>query len=505
MELCLAKTGNKEFGESITDIYLTIMLFLFPLFPGFSGYQNITEAKYFFLIITTAAWSVSLIIFCAVRRPSLSSRFSAAHCFAAVFLFVLSLSWWLSPYRSVSFLGSGRFDGLFSDIIYLLIFFGVSLFSRPKLIHLQFFSLSISLCLILSLVQLCGLNPLRLFPGGLTFYDSGLSYSGVFLGTIGNMNIYDAIICLSIPSFLCIYITESRVTFLIPVLLSTPVLLKAGGDGLKVSLILFLLCLFPIVLTSVPRIKRFLRASSYFLFVFGISIIWQPSVSSPFVFHYSVTFVVVLLASLLLYCISRFSWLDHISLTEKQLQRFFIIICLFLILFLFLFLLFSRTGTGTISEIRNMLNGHWEDDYGSSRIRIWRECLSAVKEYPILGSGPGTVALRLDITFSRFVPETGRTLQSFVDNAHNVYLGYLVNCGILGLASYCILLFSVFFQFFRKRKNALLLSSFFAVLTCAAHEFFGLGLCLSEPLFWLMLGILCVKEPLNTEADNCEQ
>jgi O-antigen ligase len=58
---------------------------------------------------------------------------------------------------------------------------------------------------------------------------------------------------------------------------------------------------------------------------------------------------------------------------------------------------------------------------------------------PLLGGGPAR-SPRLDIEFSRYVPRTGATLRSFVDNAHSVYLGALVNTGALGLLATLALL-----------------------------------------------------------------
>ena len=51
------------------------------------------------------------------------------------------------------------------------------------------------------------------------------------------------------------------------------------------------------------------------------------------------------------------------------------------------------------------------DSFGSSRIRIWRAVWAAFRERPWLGTGAGTLSHRIDITFSRFVPETGETLR----------------------------------------------------------------------------------------------
>lgn len=92
------------------------------------------------------------------------------------------------------------------------------------------------------------------------------------------------------------------------------------------------------------------------------------------------------------------------------------------------------------------MQGNIKDSFGSSRILIWRKSLELVPERMLLGGGPGTLSLRLDVNFSRFVEETGQTLSSSVDNAHNDYLGILVNTGLLSLAAYLAAQLTSLFQ-----------------------------------------------------------
>ena len=100
---------------------------------------------------------------------------------------------------------------------------------------------------------------------------------------------------------------------------------------------------------------------------------------------------------------------------------------------------FYGGGSGTLHELSEVLHGHVEDSYGSSRVGIWRECLRLFGESPVTGGGPDTLVLRTDMTFSRYVEETGSTLSTHVDNAHCEILSYLVNLGLLGALPYVAL------------------------------------------------------------------
>ena len=42
--------------RNATDIYVFVMLLVFPLFTGFKGYAAVTVSKYLFFVICTALW-----------------------------------------------------------------------------------------------------------------------------------------------------------------------------------------------------------------------------------------------------------------------------------------------------------------------------------------------------------------------------------------------------------------------------------------------------------------
>jgi len=121
----------------------------------------------------------------------------------------------------------------------------------------------------------------------------------------------------------------------------------------------------------------------------------------------------------------------------------------------------------------------------------------------LLGGGPGTLAQRLDITFSRYVPETGATLRSYVDNAHNIYLGHLVNTGVLGMLAYlAVVLSSAYSALRRSRQNSFYAAFALSVFCAAVHGFFGLGLCLTEPVFFLLLAFCAPCRATSSEEDS---
>ena len=489
--------GGRYSQELATDLYLITILCIFPLFSGFSGYTDVTFSKYVFWMAATAFWLAALLILCFLRRSP--GRLGAEQLAALVFLTVCLCSWLFSPYRRDSFLGAGRYDGLLTIVSYVLCFLGVSRFTHPKPLHAHAFAVGIILCCAVGVLQLFGLDPLRLFPGTMTYYDAGMLYSGTYLGTIGNTNLLDAALCAALPLFFALWVCgdggEAGTLFLFPLLPGCFLLVRAGGSGAMLALAVCALVAAPLLFTDLQKLRRGMRGCAVMLLSCGAALSYAPVYAQRRLsvrFTASPAVFAALAGALLLF---GFSFLRsrRFHPTAKALRRAFLLLDAAAVLGALAAVRFWSGTEGTVYELQNALRGQLSDSFGSSRILIWRNCLALIPERPLLGGGPGTLALRLDVTFSRFVPETGLTLTSFVDNAHNIYLGYLVNCGALGFASYLGLLACAFLGTMRKLKlqRTMIPALALSVVCSAVHGFFGLGLFICEPFFWCILGLLC--------------
>ena len=165
-------------------------------------------------------------------------------------------------------------------------------------------------------------------------------------------------------------------------------------------------------------------------------------------------------------------------------------------------LAWSWPGTdGSLYELSCLLHGHAEDRFGSSRIGIWRRCLRCIAQRPWLGGGPGTAALQLDMTFSRRIAETGVLRTVHVDNAHNVYLGCALDLGLPALGVLLAYLAAAFARWLRGRNQTLRPAFGLGVCACAVQACFGLGLCLTAPVFLILLALTAVPSDRSTEVD----
>lgn len=490
MQNCLPLFRQNRTGqETATDLYLITLLGVFPLFPGFQGYANITFSKFLFFMTATGFWLAALLALHWRERVRLG-RPTAAQWAALGFLAAVALSWLCSPFRGQSLVAAGRYDGALTLAAYVLCFLGVSRCTVPKPCHAAALAAGTGLCCLVGLLQLLGLDLLHLFPGDLSYYDSGVRYSSAYLGTIGNTNILDAVLALALPICAALWICGRGWAWLLPLLPCVPVLLRAGGSGVRLALAASALLGAPLLLTDLPRIRRALRLGAL---VCGLAI---PALAFAPQYADGVLRLGFVFSTPSLLCAVGGAVLILISLIPdggrnpkpRTLRNIILTLSVCALLGALALVWFWPGQEGAVWELRQVLHGQAEDSFGSSRLRIWRECLALAAQRPLLGGGPGTLGLRLDVQFARSVAETGGTLRTYVDNAHNIYLGYLVNCGGLGLAG-ALALNALSLHPALRRGGVWGKALALGLAGALIHACFGLGLCLSEPLSWAALGL----------------
>jgi len=504
---CLSPFFRGDLRQALTSGYIYVMLFAFPLFTGGSGYANITFSKYLFFVIATILWILALIIISLANRAVLK-RPSAVQ--MAVLLFMLSavLSFLFSAFKAQSFIGAGRYDGLLSLLLYTLIFLGVAEFGGAKMPHAYAFAASVSLCCIVGILQIFNLDILRLFPEGITYYDAHTLYTGEFLGTIGNVNILSSLLCLAIPLFFALPVISGArrdFVFFIPLFLAVLTLCVSRVSAGAVACALCAVFGTPLLMTTIPRLRRALCAASVSLFAVAASRFFDAGFSDGAFYamlHFSKMAVLLCIAALCLLVLALLLCIKEFNPSRKNMQVFFSCFCFASLLGALVFVYFYPWSGGTLYELSEILHGNINEKFGSSRIEIWRESLKLFPERPLLGGGPDTLSLRLSMSFSRYVEETGQTLSTFVDNAHNEYLGYLINLGAFGFLSYLAVIFTSLFGWARAKGSSIGLALGFSVLCYAFQSFFSLGLCIVSPIFWLTLGLLSPNKILHILEDS---
>lgn len=484
------------FSHWVTDKYIYIMLLVYPLFVGFRGYTQLTASKFLFFAGLTVLWLAALLIGQLIRREKLNyKKPDFVQSCLLIYLLICCLSALCSPHKASVIIGEGRFDGLLTILLCCLIFFAISNFGQMKSGYIYALALSGFLCCVITIIQLFGANPLGLFPQSYDYYDAGIKYSSEFLGTIGNVDLFSAYMCLLLPLTSVYYIfSEKRPTVLLPVIASAGFCLLASrvSAGL-LSVLCLAIAAAPLLICSSTRLRRGLEVLSVLCLAFCLAAGFHGEKASGEVavsFIFNKAFFTLLILSAF-FAIARLA-LRKTEFKTKTLRILFTSFSVFIVIAGLLTVFFWPHTSGTIYELSQVLHGNIDESFGSSRILIWTQTLKLVPEHLLLGGGPGTLALRLDVSFSRYVAETGNTLSTFVDNAHNEYLGILVNTGLLSLLSYALAQGASLWKAWRHRevlKYSLCLGA--ALLCYWIQSFFGLGLFIVSPLMWLLWGMLC--------------
>lgn len=424
----------------VTDKYILVMLGLFPLFVGFRlhAYSGITRAKFLFFAVATGLWLaavLALLLLGAIRGERYGVSLRPAHVAIAVFLAAGALSALTSEYGAVCLLGAERYDGYLTTVLYGAIFFGVSLLGTPRRSHAWALGLSTAVCCGIAVLQLGGLDPFRLYPEGLNYYDKYEALNAPFLGTIGNTGVLAGYLCLAAPLLVIFAIlSEERwdSLLLLPGALALGILALCDVDAGVVAVA-------GCALVSVPVALRKRRAARIAAGVCGGAAL---------------------------------AGLGTLYLWPGR--------------------------SGTLWELSQVLHGNLADEFGSYRGQIWKRCWELFREKPWLGGGPGTTARRIDIRWSRYIEALGRDRTVAVGNAHNVYLGYLVNLGLFGALGYVGGIACSLVSWVRRREEKALFPALGAGFLCyLIQDFFGLGLCLTAPMLWVVWGLLesgCVTE-----------
>ena len=180
-----------------TNIFILLMVGGLPLWFWRGGYTDLTSAKFAYVAILTGLWAVSTAVTAMGTKNGISM--SADKWILVLLILCAGISSALSPYPDHVWLGSGRYNGFLSLVIYGSIYIGVSSYGRMRKSYVIVFVAALFACCVVSLFQLVGKNPFGLYPGTWNYYDKGIQYSSEFLGNVGNVDLFGALLCLGIP------------------------------------------------------------------------------------------------------------------------------------------------------------------------------------------------------------------------------------------------------------------------------------------------------------------
>ena len=147
---------------------------------------------------------------------------------------------------------------------------------------------------------------------------------------------------------------------------------------------------------------------------------------------------------------------------------------------------FVNFKSGILYEMHELLHGNFDDDFGTYRIFLWKRTFKLVPQFPILGSGPDSFAIRFMARYTADIASIGPL--TINDTAANVYFTILINLGIVGFISYIAFLYSQIklgIKYMNKYSKIL----FIALVCYIIQDFFNLSVVIVSPVYWLLMGL----------------
>jgi hypothetical protein len=425
--------------KKVTTVYLYAMLTIFMFFCGTEGYTGILKAKFqmfcvicggYILIMTVVALEMLLIGEIKIVSPiKIAQHLSWVQKFVICYLFITWVSALISQYAPKTILGASRYEGALTITFYCGCFLLVSEFGHLNKKLLYVFAAAMVAFNALCICQVYGYNPFNLYPDGYSYLDAGTAYSGEYIGTVGNVDIAAAVLCLAIPIlWISIVRLEGKLKFLLllPLAMSLFTLIKISVMAGFVGIIAGTGMALPVVLPLSKKSRKYLICFLVILLIIAIVLVYMTDFSTGFLF-----------------------------------------------------------------EMHEILHGRIDETFGSGRIYIWKTVLQSVPGHLLFGTGPDTMYYAGIEGFHTYYEALNQTIVSTIDIAHNEYLNILYHQGIFALVFYLSALICIFKQWVQKgRKDNVSAILGGAVLGYSIQAFFGLSACITAPFFWITLGLL---------------
>lgn len=464
-------------AKRISQIYLWIMLAIFPLVIHDYLFDILTT-KYNFFMIISILYIGAMMIFDVYTHQSFEMNLLDR--VVLFFMGVMLVSTLCSLDRGLSWTGeSGRLQGLLTYLLYGGLYFALSRHAQiEKSIWIAGF-IGVASTTLIACFNYYKIDPLGIY----TKMDPSSYYA--FISTIGNINFYSAYLCLMIPFFTFRFATSSKASWLEGVggLVSMLGLACANTDSGLIALVIYVVIGIGFLKHNLVNLKRFLIMLGFGMILMSIFVNM-----SYFFAHYMETSTLFLIVfhplSVLVWLLIMFGiyWLlGHTHLNTLYWRYLAYLGLGILLLFIILNTLLKNWNLGILEHYLHF-NESWASYRGMTWIYTWKTfCQSDLKVW-LVGTGPETFALLTDqaALFGDLV----------LDAAHNVYLQLLVTTGILGFSSYLTMFVCILKENLQKQQQ---LAICLAILCYLVQDFSNIAQPSSTPLLFVMFGLLASR------------
>lgn len=526
-------SGSGRLMTGITSAFLLYMLVIYPL-ALHDHYFDITYTKYTVfkvgVILFAVIWAMGLVIvLTGINAGDMKGRHAGGNAKVGTMdklkavicdgvygtdicmvLFFISgvMSFIMAEDKKNAFTGAqGRYCGLafmiLIFIMYIIVSAKVSNMEKMWSLISMVFVLVSSVTFIIAILQNIGFDPFKLLDG------INRKQRNIYVSTFGNIDIFGSFICIALPLFMGLYVTEKsnikRIVYGIGVFAGFMAFIPANADvvfagvGAAVIAVLFA----TVYMERVNRLfELVMLGSGGYLGMVLLRMLVGTNGAKITGFNrlaehpalLVIIFAVALFIRLIIQVyINRNK--DEIYINKnksevyinKQKDRTGIKLIIILAV-----VLISGIAVIIYGRKNNLVMFDFNDKWGSYRGYIWRRVTGLYGELPfvqkIFGHGNESIRSLMD---ERFYDEMLQVTGTVYDNAHNEYLQYLVTQGLFGMLSYGGVVVTAVIAGVKKiKKSPYILGLLLAVVSYGVQAIFNVNQCITTPYMFIMTAML---------------
>ena len=141
------------------------------------------------------------------------------------------------------------------------------------------------------------------------------------------------------------------------------------------------------------------------------------------------------------------------------------------------------------SQIRDRLNTMFDPNFvsNSERILMWQSALAMWRDYPLTGIGLNNYRQMADGKYMSPLYQ-----EAMHPHAHNSYLSFLAETGLIGFSGFLILFAGILYQSLRNINHPLMKMAFLITCTLLLHSMtdYNIGYRPAMMAYWFILGVL---------------
>lgn len=522
------QTQRFSLYNSAANYFVLLIFILLPLFVNITvngsfpflhfenGYYGIRHQKYYLFIALAAFAAVGevLVLFTEgiaqtrdkydlTSRDKIMKKISVTDWAVLALLVVCAISTVFSANREMSFFGEykghGRNNGLLLMLMYVLGYFIVSRAFRFREHIFIALSVTASAVYLLAVLNCFNIDPLGMFVK----MKGDEVVMRDFLTTIGNKNMFSTYICVTLPAAagLAVY-TEKlacRAVYLVTVALGSIAMIVCDSDSAVLGTAAFAAVLLIAHVRFISRLKRLflvftiMLASSKALYLISqatgnshkeLSALPYKMMLSP-VTYALLVIVAVITAALYLLDAKK----PGATLPKAVPVALAAVFAAGVAAVLGAVIYFTNVDTKTdLGSMERLLR--FNEAWGTHRGVMWIDSIKVFGDSSIFeklfGAGPEMFYYK----FEPYFKDLYRFGDGSTDAAHNEYIQYLINIGILGLSAYLTFVGSALYRAFKAIKKQPQAIVFIAAVSAyLAQAVVNIALPIGTPLFMVFVAL----------------